>query len=124
MENQAKIRKVHIQLSELVCYVNDLMSVNNNYLLLLVVLDTLWIPLTRKLEVYELKILESELKCTWHYNTACSRVKYCYFLSYWHIIFKQYIFYFFNYKMFHVGLLDSIYFYFLFLLKEFNIKYV
>lgn len=64
MENQAKIRKVHIQLSELVCYVNDLMSVNNNYLLLLVVLDTLWIPLTRKLEVYELKILESELKCT------------------------------------------------------------
>lgn len=53
MENQAKIRKVHIQLSELVCYVNDLMSVNNNYLLLLVVLDTLWIPLTRKLEVYE-----------------------------------------------------------------------
>lgn len=64
MENQAKIRKVHIQLSELVRYVNDLVSVNNNYLLLLVVLDTLWIPLTRKLEVYELKILESELKCT------------------------------------------------------------
>lgn len=64
MENQAKIRKVHIQLSELVCYVNDLMSVNNNYLLLLVVLDTLWIPLTRKREVYGLKILESEQKCT------------------------------------------------------------
>ena len=124
MENQAKIRKVHIQLSELVCYVNDLMSVKNNYLLLLVVLDTLWIPLTRKREVYELKIVQSELKCTWHYNTACSRVKYCYFLVTGTLFSSNIFFIFLNYKVFHVGLSDSIYFYFLFLLKEFNIKYV
>ena len=96
-----------------------------NYLLLLVVLDTLWNPTHEKTGSVQVKNsrIRTE-KCTWHYNTAHRGIKYYHFLTHWHIFTNQYIFYFLTCKMFYVGVLYSIYFYLLFPLKEFSIKYM